>query len=231
MKKRILLASLILALTTSVHSQDLFSKIKKGVNEAIDLIDQDIKPTGKHGVLDLIIAPKIGLSANTLSGTTGKIEPGIMAGCYIEIFPLEQLAVDMEIYYGHQGINDVPHHFDELGYGEYDISLNYMNTSYMCRWYPIAEKPLSIYSGLTISNLVSARINGKGIHQGIKGDLHKGDFSIPIGVSYEWGQWQADIRYNHGLKRIASSPEMKSILGKGTNSSLALSIAYKIGIL
>lgn len=227
MKKILILAITLAVILPTANAQSLGSKIKKGFNNTIKLIDQDAHPTGIHTPWDLYVAPKLGLSVSNLTSQNGKLSFGINGGAYMEVFILPELAIDLELTYSQQGANDVPHS-SASGYREYDFMLGYINTTYLCRWYPIKERPLSIYSGLHLARLIKAKGRAGGGKHDIYDDLHHGDVAIPIGASYEWKQWQADLRYNFFIKSIASSQPAKSVLDNARNSMIDLTVAYKI---
>ncbi len=226
--KRIFTLIIFALLITAANGQSLASKIKSGVKNTIKLIDQDAHPTGIHTPWDLYVAPKIGLSVSNLTSTNCKLAFGVNAGAYIEVFILPNLAVDMELSYTHQGANDLPHSSPTAGYREYDFSLDYINTTYLCRWYPVKERPLSVYSGLHLARLFNAKGKVGGNKYDIYDDLHHGDLAIPIGASYEWKQWQADVRYNFFVKSIAASQDSKTFLDNARNNMLNVTVAYKI---
>lgn len=229
MKKTFIIIALLSFCTVGAHSQTLAEKLKSGVKRTIKLIDQDAHPTGTHKPWDLFVAPKLGLAVSNLTTMDGKMKPGIMFGGYIEVFFVPNIGVDMEVTYNRQGANDVPWRNSEGVYKEHDIYIDCLNSTYLCRWYPKEEIPLSVYSGLHMSRIVNARLRTKGSDShSIKDDLHKGDVAIPIGVSYEWKQWQADLRYNFYFRHIASSQEAKRVLDNACNSMLSLTVAYRI---
>ena len=58
--------------------------------------------------------------------------------------------------------------------------------------------------------------------------MHSQDLSFPVGVTYEWGQWQADLRYDIAFRRMAHSEKAKMVLGDYLNDALMLTVGYKI---
>lgn len=228
MKRTFTLAIVLMSFLAAADAQTLAEKIKSGFRNTIRLIDQDASPTGVHMPWDLYAAPKLGLAVSNLTTMDGKVAFGVTGGAYIEVFILPELAIDMELTYSHQGANDVPRTSETTGYREHDFKLDYINSTYLCRWYPIRERPLSIYSGLHMARLVNAKRKVSGKTYNIYDDLRHGDVAIPVGVSYEWKQWQADVRYNQYFRHIASSQDAKGFLDNTCNTMIDITVAYKI---
>lgn len=227
--KRFFTLIILASLLTAANAQSLAAKIKSGFKKTIKVIDQDAHPTGVHQQWDLYAAPKLGLAVSNLTTMNSKVMFGVTGGAYMEVFILPNLAVDVEITYSRQGANDAPR-TSQSGYHEYDFMLDYINTTYLCRWYPIKQRPLSVYSGLHMARLINSKCKVNGSTHNIDDDLHQGDLAIPIGASYEWKQWQADIRYNVFFKSIASSRDAKNVLSNARNAMIDLTVAYKIQI-
>lgn len=252
MRKNLLLLLLMLSAVTAAQAQiinknnskRISQNIKRGFNEAIDAISQDAHPTGEHDIWSGYIAPRLGVSVSSMPGAGGRPEPGILGGAYIETFVASSLGISIELTYSHLGANNVHYTYmrnthDEEGNvtgqeavpGRYNYDLGYINTLYLVHWYPWSYKPLSFYTGIQMSRLVSAKSHMKGsTTSDIKNRLHKGEFQIPVGVSYEFGQWEVDARYFISPRKLAHSPRAKRVLGNARNMSLALSVAYKIQI-
>ena len=53
-------------------------------------------------------------------------------------------------------------------------------------------------------------------------DVKSVDFSIPVGISYEYANFQLDARYNWGLTKIAKH-------GDDKNSVFQITLGYKFG--
>ena len=56
-----------------------------------------------------------------------------------------------------------------------------------------------------------------------KDGLNKFDFSIPMGISYEFSNFIIDARYNLGLTKVIKDPAPSS-----KNSVIMLTVGYKI---
>ena len=253
------------------------SALKKGFNNFKSLIVQHEKPTGVHDTWDLYAGLKVGINGSRFMGANGKFKPGFYVGATVETFFHPQWGIDFEIGYSHQGAKGISavtnshstfrtalereegaEHItiyhdctrDSHTTGTYDVNLDYLNTTYLIRWYPKRHLPLSVYTGVHVYRIIHSSMHLRGertqtvsdlvdgtsttdtyavdAKEKINDDLHRGDVAIPLGVSYEVGQWQFDARYNFSFRHLAKSNRMKQILGNGTNSLVMLSAAYRI---
>lgn len=214
-------------------------KVKRGVKETFSLIQQDAHPTGVHQRWDTYIIPKVGVNLTQITSMGGNPMVTPSAGVTIEMFPLKNLAIDMDITFTHQGTKNVDHTMtytreDGSTYSEttrgYDYSLHYMNIAYLVRWYPNEKLPLSVYTGLHLARCYSAHAKYDGSKSNIRSRLHHGDMAIPIGVSYEWKQWMGDLRFNFSPRKLPKTDQSKAIMGEARNMMLSLTVGYKIQV-
>ena len=249
MKKIILIAAILLGALTNGQAQVInknYAKrigevVKEGYQDVKGAIVQDTKPTGEHTVWDLYAAPKVGLNLSNLSGIDGKMKVGAVAGAYIEVFIANNIAIDAELLYSHQGSSGVYRNIDTTDdygnpvvqeYGPYNFNLHYLNMNYLVRWYPWADLPWSFTAGVHTGYLISGhakRKNGEDIN--LKNSIYRGDVSIPFGVSYEWKQWQVEARYSLSLRKLTKNAEAKDLLKNARNSMLEVTLGYRIQVL
>ena len=248
--KRILLitAILFMALTNGQaqvlnkdNTKQIGQAVKEGIKDVKDAIVQDTKPTGEHTIWDIYAAPKVGLNLSNLSGIDGKMKVGVVAGASFEVFIANNIAIDAELLYSHQGSSGVYRNIDTTDdygnpvvqeYGPYNFNLHYFNMNYLVRWYPWADLPWSFTAGVHTGYLISGhakRKNGKDIN--LKNNINRGDVSIPIGVSYEWKQWQVEARYSLSLRKLTKGTEAKDLLKNARNSMLEVTLGYRIQVL
>lgn len=245
MKKTIMTLLLALVATMGLQAQiikpgqgkKMAQGIKDGFNDVMDAIKQDTKPTGTHEPLDFYMTPKLGLNVSTLTSAGGNPQLGLTAGVNIETFVTQRLSVGLELLYSHQGTSGVTYSLTDANgqayeYGSCKYSLGYLGTNLLARYYPKACLPFSVYSGLCIQRCV----NGKWKSGEQKVDLiddshiHKGDLAIPLGASYEVGQWAFDLRFTYSPTRLAKSERAKEILGNASNLKLEATVGYRINV-
>lgn len=241
--KRNIIGVLILLLSVSgVHAQiikpvkgkQMAQNVAEGFNQVIDAISQDVKPTGTHNVLSGCIYPKAGLALSTLTGMGGDMKLGFTAGFGLEAFIHPRVSVGLEVDYARQGVNNTYYNIDsqDQKMGPYDYTLDYVTTSLIGRWYVRATMPLSIYSGFSFQRCIKATFSGSGEKEDLLDDSHvrKGDVSIPIGATYEFGQWAVDLRYSYSFLHLAKSKNAKNIMGDASNMKIEATVAYRINI-
>lgn len=249
MKKTLLIAAILLGALTNGQAQVLNKNAAKRIGEAVkegyqdvkSAIVQDTKPSGEHTVWDIYAAPKVGLNLSNLSGIDGNMKVGVVAGTYFEVFIANNVAIDAEILYSHQGSSGVYRKInttDDYGnpvvqeYGPYNFNLHYFNMNYLVRWYPWPDLPWSFTTGVHTGYLISGhakRKNGEDIN--LKNYIYRGDVCIPLGVSYEWKQWQVEARYSLSLRKLNKNTEAKDLLKNARNSMFEVTLGYRIQVL
>ena len=248
--KRILLitAILFMALTNGQaqvlnkdNTKQIGQAVKDGIKDVRDAIVQDTKPTGEHEQWDIYAAPKIGLNLSNLPGIDGKVKIGLSGGVYMEMFLTKNIAIDVETQYSHQGSSGVHRTLtttDASGitttceYDPYDFKLDYLNTNYIVRWYPWIDLPWSFTTGLHTSYIISAKAKlDDGTKHNLKDHIYKGDVAIPLGVSYEWSQWQIEARYNLYFRKLARDAKAQELMRNARNNMFEVTLGYRIKVL
>lgn len=241
MKKSLLTLLLSLVATMGLQAQiikpgkgrQVAENIKNGFNKAIDAIDQDVTPTGRHDVLDGYIIPKVGLNLSNLTHLDGNPKIGFTGGFGMEVFVHSQVALGLELNYTRQGTTGVYYQptQGEERQGPYEYSLDYFNTSFIARWYPKPNIPLSVYSGLTFSRNFNATFKGAGEYEDLTDEhVRYGEVSIPLGASYEFGQWELGLRYNFSFTKLADSSTADRVMGSAKNMKLEATVGYRIAV-
>lgn len=205
--------------------------VKKGFNDAIGAISQDVTPTGTHDLFDGYITPKVGLNLSSLTSMDGNPVIGFTGGFGVEVFVHPRVSLGLELLYSRQGTSGVYYDVDGTdSYGPCSYSLDYLNTSALARWYPRATLPLSVYGGITFARCFNAKFEGEGSKTNLykESHVHRGDISIPVGASYEFGQWAVDLRYNFSFMHLANSERARQLMGNATNMRLEATVAYRI---
>lgn len=249
MKKTLLIAAILVVALTNGQAQVINKKYAKRIGDAVkegyqdvkEAIVQDTKPTGEHTIWDTYAAPKVGLNLSNLSVINGNMKLGVVAGAYFEVFIANNVAIDAELLYSRQGSSRVYRNInttDDYGnpiiqeYGPYDFNLNYFNMNYLVRWYPWSDLTWSFTSGIHTGYIISAHAKHEhGENINLKNSIYRGDVSIPLGVSYEWKQWQIEARYNVFFRKLARDAEAKDLLKNAHNSMFEVTLGYRIQVL
>ena len=229
MRRLLLLTALLCVAVTTVNAQIKEEKFKRDIIEPWDLLG----------------GPKVGVSASNLSELDGKTVIGPVIGGFIQAYVNENFSISGEVTFNHRGSNDakvVVDHKETIIHEDgtettvsenigqpRDISLNYLDISFLTRWYPVKKVPVNVYTGLALSRIVSTKLNGGTKDLDIEDDIRKQDIAIPVGVGLELNNWIVDLRYNYGLAKLPDSDLAKnSFDGKSPrNSSISLTVGYR----
>lgn len=105
--------------------------------------------------------------------------------------------------------------------------LDYINVPIMANVYVVKglAVKLGIQPGFKVSSTVKTDLNTSiGSTTGSRDiKAQSVDFSIPVGVSYEYSNFQLDARYNLGLTKVFEN-------GKDKNSVFQITLGYKFDL-
>ena len=184
------------------------------------------------------------------SSSTGKYREGLTAGIDVQYQASDMLAYSLGISFTRQGCK-----YDDsdlstanpgtyTGYSNVRNNLDYLNVPLMGHLY--FAPGLSLNTGVQMGfllhgslafDMADVTINKDGSYtytskaehvENSSTDLNKKvDFSIPVGVSFEYANVVVDFRYNIGLTKI-----YKSVLNdiNSRNKVFALTVGYKLDL-
>ncbi|MBQ6378942.1 MAG: PorT family protein [Prevotella sp.] len=179
---------------------------------------------------DMFIKPMVGGTLSTLRGSDvegNKMRLGLAAGAEFGYMFTEQFGATGGLLVSMQGSN-----FKDTDYTK-DVSttLTYLNVPMLANYYIFPG--FAVKAGVQFGFLLSAK--HKASERLLEGSWHdyeqsgtdgmkKLDFSIPLGISYEFSDFVIDARYNLGLTKINNS----DYASKAYNSVIMLTLGYKI---
>ena len=142
------------------------------------------------------LQPKVGIGIGMLSGEwktyagfDNKSRVGLVAGVEGEYYATEWLGIALGLNYAQQG-------WKMEGNGlEKTFKYDYLNVPLTGNFY--VAKGLALKTGVQFGFLMSAKVGDSDVKDGCE----KLNLSIPIGVSYEYGNVVLDLRYNLGLSK------------------------------
>ena len=156
------------------------------------------------------LKPMVG---GTLTNVTkiddSKMKFGLVAGAEVGYMFTDQVGLTAGLLYTMQGCKF-------KGEGDSD-NLEYLNVPVLVNCY--VAPGLALKAGAQVGFLMKAK-NGD---YDFKDDCKKVDFSIPVGLSYEFSDFVIDARYNFGLTKIYDDAGAKC-----KNSVIMLTLGYKI---
>ena len=195
-----------------------------------------VTANAQNEVGQITLQPKVGMNIASYTGSGNKSRVGLAAGLEAEYGVAENFGVTVGALYSMQGAKG-------KDYGaEVKFNTDYINIPILAQYYPI--KGLAIKAGVQFGFIVrqKAKIDVDGIqfrdgtideffnwfneHRTAafpEGKLNKFDFSIPVGLSYEYASFVLDARYNIGASKVIKNY-------KGNNSVFQITLGYKFAL-
>lgn len=172
------------------------------------------------------IQPKFGIGVGYISGkwTTGqfggadnKAKVGIVAGVEGEYYINNWLGVAAGVNFAQQGWK-----FEGGGMREAaKTKLNYLNIPVVADFYVLPG--LALKTGAQFGFLASAKVND----DDVKDQCKKFNFSIPVGVSYEYKNVVLDLRYNISVTKVNKDSDADN---KYRSDLLQITLGYKFDL-
>lgn len=174
----------------------------------------------QHQVGEISIRPKVGGTLTNLVGdnSNGDYKAGIVAGVEAAYQVADRWAVSAGALYSMQG-------YKWAGHENGKTNMDYINIPILANFYII--KGLAVKAGIQPGVLVSAKSKPKhGSSHDIKDNCKSFDFSVPVGASYEFHNFIAELRYNAGLTKVFKGDEDANI----RNSVFQATIGYNFNL-
>ena len=235
MKKIILMATMMVAALTASAQYDAGTwslNIRYGYSGATLINTPDIEIGSTFGML--------------MDMPAGKLKSSAVGGQTVGVELEKQLADKFSLSAGVDwlrigtGWEDYKWNAENIDYKLDDVSirLNYVAVPVLANFY--VWRGLALHAGVQFGYLTDAHTDGEvtydndgdytlSMSRGCKSDFNKFDFSIPVGISYEWrSHFVLDARCNIGLTNVnkEKTPEGKDM----QNFSLQLTLGYKLNL-
>ncbi len=172
----------------------------------------------QHAVGSFNIQPKVGLNIANLTGD-GKPDArvGLVAGAEGEYQATDIFSVSAGVLYSMQGAKA---NWDNLI--DATNRLDYINVPIMANVYVVKglAVKLGVQPGFNVSNKLAAN-NRATVDNPVK--AQSVDVAIPVGVSYEYNNFQLDARYNWGVTKVYEGSKVK-------NSVFQITLGYKFDL-
>lgn len=177
----------------------------------------------QHAVGSFTLQPKIGLNVATLTKADGA-DPrvGLVAGAEFEYQATDMFSLSFGALYSMQGCKGTVD--SDLGSADATLKYDYINVPILANVYVakgLAVK-LGIQPGFNVSSKVKAKASGVSAETDASG-VKDFDFSIPVGLSYEFSNFVIDARYNFGVTKVMENFDSK-------NSVFQFTLGYKFDL-
>ena len=175
----------------------------------------------QHAVGSINLQPKVGVSiANLTDNNSSDARVGLVAGVEGEYQASDIFSVSAGVLYSMQGAK-----FDAFG-AKSTEKLDYINVPIMANVYVVKglAVKLGVQPGFKVNDKLDLRMPVLG---GALVDLKAKsvDFSIPVGISYEYNNFQVDARYNWGLTKVFDVDKLDQ-----KNSVFQITLGYKFDL-
>ena len=173
----------------------------------------------QHAVGSFNLQPKIGVSiANLTDIKDSDPRVGLVAGVEGEYQVSDIFSISAGVLYSMQGAKaNIGNLIDATN------RLDYINVPIMANVYVVKglAVKLGVQPGFNVSNKL--KVNNLDAFDNPFAKAQSVDFSIPVGVSYEYSNFQLDARYNLGLTKVFEN-------GKDKNSVFQITLGYKFDL-
>ena len=190
------------------------------------LMLSSVSTFAQHAVGSFNLQPKVGVSiANLTELKDTDPRVGVVAGVEGEYQASDIISVSAGVLYSMQG-SKYEYKLGNLNYKKTN-KLDYINVPIMANVYVtkgLAVK-LGVQPGFNVSSSNKQEVNtfaGSGSST-FDVKAKSVDFSIPVGLSYEYNNFQLDARYNWGLTKAFEN-------GKAKNSVFQITLGYKFDL-
>lgn len=184
-----------------------------------------LSASAQNEVGQLTLQPKVGINIANVTGDIAidkKSKVGFVAGFEAEYGISEIFGLDFGVLYSMEGFKAKSIGIDGYGTSAYlvdaNYNLDYINIPILAQVYPV--KGLAIKAGIQPAFNVRHKVSADDAKATIDG-IKSFNFSIPVGLSYEYECFVLDARYNIGVTKIIKH------LDEGRNSTFSITLGYK----
>ena len=192
----------------------------KKVLLAAALMISSVAAFAQHAVGTVTIQPKVGMNvANFTDADNADPRIGLVAGAEFEYQVSDIFSLSAGALYSQQGCKGTE------GGVTLTQKLDYINVPVMANVYvaPGFAVKLGIQPGFKVNAEAEAKNGSNRIAAGNSSEFNSVDFSIPVGVSYEFSNVVLDARYNWGLTKTIKDFDNK-------NSVFQFTVGYKFAL-
>lgn len=180
----------------------------------------------QHAVGSFNLQPKIGLNiANLTDYNDADSRVGLVVGAEGEYQATDIFSISAGVLYSQQGAK---HKYTALNQTVKNTTrVDYINVPIMANVYVVKglAVKLGIQPGFKVNSEAKTAVNTV-VGSGDKVtdiEAKSVDFTIPVGLSYEYANFQLDARYNWGLSKVFENSDPK-------NSVFQITLGYKFDL-
>lgn len=164
------------------------------------------------------VTPKVGINlAKVTNANDASMKVGLVAGADLNYQIAEKFAVSAGVFYSMQGAKSKDDGIKTTA------KLDYINIPILAQFYVVPGLALKagIQPAFNVKHKYKVEAGGSSAESDYS-DFKTFDFSIPLGVSYEFSNFVIDARYNLGLTKLVDNGESSK------NSVIQFTVGYII---
>ena len=186
-----------------------------------------LSANAQNEVGQVTLKPTVGMNISTITGDGDyKSKVGLVAGVEAEYGIAEKFGLQFGVLYSMEGAK-VKNVVVAPGTGasafladKVNFNLDYINIPILAQFYP--AKGFAVKAGIQPAFNVRHKYSGdySATIEGVKSF----NFSIPVGLSYEYESFVLDARYNIGVTKLYKDAD------QGRNSTISITLGYKFAL-
>lgn len=166
---------------------------------------------------DITVQPKVGLNiADYTDATDSKTRAGVAAGVEFEYHVSPLVGISAGALYSMQGCKAEQEDVDITFKNDY-INIPILANVYVAQGLALKA---GVQPGFKVNSSVKAKAGGVSVSENLGDTFKSFDFSIPVGISYEYMNVCLDARYNIGMSKVMDNSDCK-------NSVFQITLGYK----
>ena len=183
-----------------------------------------LSASAQNEVGQVTLQPKVGINIASMTGDTWadkKAKVGLVAGVEAEYGISEKFGLAFGALYSMEGCKLKTAGMDK----SLSVNLDYINIPILAQFY--AAKGFAIKAGIQPAFNVRHKASYDGESANLKDlgiETKSFNFSIPVGLSYEYQSFVLDARYNIGVTKLFKDAD------QGRNSTFSITLGYKFAL-
>ena len=185
-----------------------------------------LSANAQNEVGQVTLQPKVGMNIANLTGSGNKAKVGLVAGVEAEYGVAENFGITAGVLYSMEGSKSEKYNGKSVKF-----NTDYINVPIMAQYYVIPG--LAVKAGAQFGFNVRKKFSydGNSIDAneffndlGLDTKVQAFNFSIPVGVSYEYQSFVLDARYNIGMTKTLKNVD------KNKTSLFSITLGYKFAL-
>lgn len=172
----------------------------------------------QNAVGTISLQPRIGVNVASLTDADdADARVGLAVGAELQYQATDLFAITGGLTYSMQGAK----------YDNTTVKLDYINVPILANVYVVKglAVKLGIQPGFKVNSSAKVKSSGVSVSADLDDAVNSFDFSIPVGVSYEFSNVVLDARYNWGLTKAFDAEGLDS-----KNSVFQFTVGYKFAL-